>query len=78
MIVAAALVAIFLTASTIRSAVGFGDALIAMPLLTMAVGLQTAAPVFALVAFTSSIAILAGSWRDVVMFERRSKVAGVD
>ncbi|MEE2775923.1 MAG: sulfite exporter TauE/SafE family protein, partial [Acidobacteriota bacterium] len=55
---------------------GFGDALIAMPLLTLAVGLQTAAPVFALVAFTSSIAILAGSWRDVQLREAWPLVAG--
>ena len=76
MLTAAALAAIFFVASTIRSAVGFGDALVAMPLLTLAIGLQTAAPVFALVAFTSSIAILAGSWRNVHIGEAWPLVAG--
>ncbi|MDX1385187.1 MAG: sulfite exporter TauE/SafE family protein, partial [Thermoanaerobaculia bacterium] len=73
---AAALVGIFLVASTVRSAAGFGDALIAMPLLTLAVGLQVAAPVFALVAFLTSIAILAGSWRDVHIGEAWPLVIG--
>ena len=76
MLTGAALVAIFLTASTIRSTVGFGDALIAMPLLTMAVGLHTAAPVFALVALISSAAILVGSWREVNIKEAWPLVAG--
>ena len=37
-----------------RSALGFADALIAMPFLTMVLGLKTAAPLVALVATTSS------------------------
>ena len=49
----------------VRSLFGFGDALIAMPLLAMVVGLQTATPLVALVANTIALAILLQSWRSV-------------
>ena len=49
----------------VRSAVGFGDALIAMPLLTIIAGLKTATPLVALVAVTISISILLRHWRSV-------------
>jgi len=48
-----------------RSALGFGDALISMPLLVMTVGIQTATPLVALLGFTIAVAILFKSWRDV-------------
>jgi uncharacterized membrane protein YfcA len=48
-----------------RSALGFADALIAMPLLTMVLGLKTAAPLVALVATTSSFVILIRNWHVV-------------
>lgn len=48
-----------------RSALGFGDALIAMPLLTLAIGLQVAAPLVALVATTIAVIILWRNWRVV-------------
>ena len=59
------LAAIFFVAALVRSALGFGDALVAMPLLTLAIGLNSAAPLFAAVAFLSSVAILWGSWGEV-------------
>ncbi len=49
----------------IRSALGFGDALIAMPLLTIAVGLQVATPLTAMAATTIAITILLRSWKKV-------------
>jgi uncharacterized membrane protein YfcA len=62
--VALVLSVLFLTTFT-RSALGFGDALLAMPLLTLIVGIQTATPLVALVATTISLAILVESWRSV-------------
>jgi len=55
---------IFLSTFT-RSALGFGDALIAMPLLAMVVGITTATPLVAMAASTISIMILSRAWRDV-------------
>ena len=55
---------VFLSTLT-RSTFGFGDALIAMPLLTMAVGIQAATPLVALIASTIAITILARNWRRV-------------
>jgi uncharacterized membrane protein YfcA len=49
----------------IRSALGFGDALIAMPLLTMVVGLQIATPLTAMAATTIATTILLRSWKKV-------------
>lgn len=49
----------------IRSALGFGDALIAMPLLAMVVGLQVATPLTAMGATTIAIAILLRAWKKV-------------
>ena len=48
-----------------RSAVGFGNALIAMPLLTLLLGIQMATPLVGLLAVTLSAVILLGSWREV-------------
>ncbi len=58
------LVVLFIAAFT-RSALGFGDALIAMPLLAMIVGMQIATPLVALGASTIAITILLGAWRGV-------------
>jgi hypothetical protein len=49
----------------IRSAVGFGDALLAMPLLAMLFGIRTATPLVAFVASTIALTILATNWRNV-------------
>jgi uncharacterized membrane protein YfcA len=58
-------VAILFVAAFIRSALGFGDAVLAMPLLAMTIGLRTAAPLVAFVGPTISILILARDWRRV-------------
>jgi hypothetical protein len=47
----------------VRSSLGFGDALVAMPLMTMLVGLKTATPTVALVAVTIAMTILVRNWR---------------
>ncbi len=56
---------ILFTSSFARSALGFGDALIAMPLLVLVVGLHTAAPLVALVATTIALVILWHNWQVV-------------
>ena len=60
------LVLVILFFSTfIRSALGFGDALIAMPLLAIVVGLQVATPLTAMGATTIAIIILIKTWKKV-------------
>jgi uncharacterized membrane protein YfcA len=51
--------------SFIRSTFGFGDALVAMPLLALVIGLKAATPLVALVASTIGLTILVRSWRQV-------------
>ena len=55
---------LFLSTFT-RSALGFGDALVAMPLLTLVVGVRTASPLVALAASTIAISLLIRIWRQV-------------
>lgn len=50
--------AILFVCSFIRSAVGFGDALLAMPLLAMIMSLKVASPIVALAGFVISLTIL--------------------
>ena len=57
--------AIMFVSAFIRSALGFGDALIAMPLLALTVGIQTATPLVAFAALTIAIIILIRNWRKV-------------
>ncbi len=57
--------AIVAFATLVRATFGFGDALVAMPLLVMVVGLKTATPLVALIACTMAITILLGSYRAV-------------
>lgn len=56
---------VLFVAAFIRSALGFGDAVVAMPLLAMVLGLRTATPLVAFVGPTISILILARDWRRV-------------
>lgn len=49
---------ILFVSTFVRSAVGFGDALLAMPLLGLVMGLQVASPVVAFTGFTISLTIL--------------------
>lgn len=58
-------VAILFIATLVSATFGFGSALVAMPLLTMVLGLKTATPLFALVGPTISAVILLTHWRQV-------------
>lgn len=58
-------VAVLFASTFVRSALGFGDALVAMPLLALLVGVRVATPVVAFAASTIGITILLGHWRSV-------------
>ncbi len=58
-------VAILFFSTFTRSTIGFGDALIAMPLLVVTISVQTATPLVALMGFTIAATILSQSWREV-------------
>jgi uncharacterized membrane protein YfcA len=64
-----AVITILSLSAFVRSAIGFGDALVAMGLLTGWVGLQIASPLVALVSAVISSVILANQWRQ---FQRRA------
>ena len=57
--------AIILVATTVRSALGFGEALIAMPLLAFVVPLRIAAPLIAMISMMNAILILWREWRHL-------------
>lgn len=58
-------ISIIFVAALIRSAVGFGDALLAMPLLTLVLDLPTATPLVAWMSATIAPMILLNTWRIV-------------
>jgi uncharacterized protein len=55
-------ISVFFVSTFVRSAIGFGDALLAMPFLVLAVGLETATPLVALVALTISLMLSIRKW----------------
>lgn len=63
-ILAVVLVVLFL-ATFVRSAFGFGEALLAVPLLSLAMPVDVAAPIAVLVSITVSVIALAVDWRHV-------------
>jgi uncharacterized protein len=58
------ILAVLLVSSFIRSSLGFGDAVIAMPLLAFLIGIRTATPLIALLATTTAVTILLKNWRQ--------------
>jgi uncharacterized membrane protein YfcA len=58
-------VAVFFFATLVRSALGFGEALIAVPLLAFVLPVQVAAPVAVLVSITVAAVVVAQDWRHV-------------
>jgi len=52
-------------ATVIRSAFGFGEALVAVPLLALAVPVEVAAPVAVLVSVTVALVVVAQDWRHI-------------
>jgi len=61
----AAVIGVLFASTLVRSTFGFGDALLAMPILVMIVGLRTATPLVALAASTIALTILVRHWRAV-------------
>ena len=61
-----AILVLFLSTLT-RSTFGFGDALIAMPLLTLIIWVQTATPLVAFISTTIAVIITWGNWRNIDM-----------
>ena len=57
---------IFFAGSFTQSAAGFGGALVAMPLLTLIMGVETAAPTYSLLLVFTSASIAARFWKDIV------------
>jgi uncharacterized membrane protein YfcA len=58
-------VAVFFVATLVRSAFGFGEALIAVPLLAFVLPVGIAAPVAVLISITVAVIVLAQDWRHV-------------
>jgi uncharacterized protein len=58
-------VAVFFVATLIRSTFGFGEALIAVPLLAFVLPVEVAAPVAVLVSITVAAIVVARDWRHV-------------
>src|SRR6185295_1918644 len=59
--------AVIFVATLIRSAFGFGEALIAVPLLALVMPVEVAAPVAVLVSVTVAFLILVQDWRLVYL-----------
>ncbi len=57
--------AVLLLATLIRSAFGFGEALVAVPLLALVMPVDAAAPLAVLVSITVAAIVLAQDWVDV-------------
>jgi uncharacterized membrane protein YfcA len=60
-----AVVAVFFVATLVRSTFGFGEALIAVPLLAFVQPVEVAAPVAVLVSITVAAVIVARDWRHI-------------
>jgi uncharacterized membrane protein YfcA len=58
-------VLVFFGATLVRSALGFGEALIAVPLLAFVLPVEVAAPVATLVSITVAAAVVAQDWRQI-------------
>jgi uncharacterized membrane protein YfcA len=58
-------VAVLFGATLLRSALGFGEALIAVPLLAFVLPIQVAAPIAVLVSITVAAVVVAQDWRHV-------------
>ena len=57
--------AVLIAAGFVRGAVGFGDALLAMPLLALLIPVQSAAPLVAMTGLLIAIVILFKEWRHI-------------
>jgi uncharacterized protein len=57
--------AVLFLATFIRSALGFGEALVAVPLLALTLPVQVAAPLAVLVSITVAVAVVVQDWRSI-------------
>src|SRR5271170_3490076 len=57
--------AVLFLATFIRSALGFGEALVAVPLLALTLPVQTAAPLAVLVSITVAVIVVIQDWRSI-------------
>jgi uncharacterized membrane protein YfcA len=57
--------AVLFLATVIRSAFGFGEALVAVPLLALAIPVEIAAPVAVLVSITVALIVVLQDWRSI-------------
>lgn len=60
-----AIPAVLFLATIIRSAFGFGEALVAVPLLALVLPIEVAAPVAVLVSITVALIVVVQDWQDV-------------
>jgi uncharacterized membrane protein YfcA len=60
-----AVVAILFVATLVRSTLGFGEALVAVPLLALVIPVKEAAPVAALVSITVAAVVIVQEWRHI-------------
>lgn len=60
-----AIIVLLFFSSLLRSSLGFGDALVAMPILSLLIDLETATPFFAITISVVSFTILLRHWRQV-------------
>src|SRR5699024_9624021 len=67
---------ILFCATFIRSAFGFGEALIAVPLLALIMPVETAAPIAVLASITIAAMILAQDWRHVHLLSAQRLIVG--
>jgi len=58
-------VAVLFLATFIRSALGFGEALVAVPLLALTLPVQVAAPLAVLVSITVAVVVVIQDWRNI-------------
>lgn len=58
-------VVVVFVATLIRSWLGFGEALVAVPLLALRIPIETAAPVAVLVSITVAAVVVVQDWRDI-------------
>jgi uncharacterized membrane protein YfcA len=59
------IILIVFIASTIFATFGFGDALLALPFLTMIIGLQKSTPLLALSGFTLALLLFGSGWKHI-------------
>lgn len=57
--------AVLFLATFIRSALGFGEALVAVPLLALTLPVQTAAPLAVLVSISVAVVVVIQDWREI-------------